>query len=89
MSHHRKSEIVSENLDPVRRLMYGVAVRAVLDLMKRNTAPVHRYTAYTFLLENRELLERAGIPRAKINHLLQQQTNGPDAATSGPAGASR
>jgi len=83
----RKSEIVPLNANPVRRLMLGVAARAVLDLLKRDTTSVHRYTAYTFLAENRELLESAGIPARKINLLLLK--NGPDAATSDPAGASR
>lgn len=83
----RKSEVVPAQADPIMRLMYAVAARAALDLLKADTQPLHRYTAHQFIAENRVLLERAGIPARKINLLLQQ--NGPGAATPDPAGASR
>ena len=84
---HRKSEKIPSNADPVQRLMYAVATRAVLDVMKRDTPSKHRRTALVFISENYDLLLSAGIPARKINMLLQQ--NGSGAATPDPAGASR
>lgn len=63
--------------DPVRRIVAAVALQALVDLLEP-----HKYLsrlqyrhARQFLLENRDLYIKLGIPRSKVEALCDQFTD--------------
>ena len=84
---HHKSTVVPLNHNPFERLMYAVAARAALDVLRADTPRKHRRTARQFIAENVDLFLSAGIPKEKVQMLLNQSGSG--AATPDPVGASR